>query len=229
MADVRLDFVPPDLPDLTKLIIYESSIKEGTYAPIEEVTAVGAYPDYISYYTTENATQKNYWFAIEWEDSKGAQFGMSQPLQGGTNTLVGEISLRVLQRDPSADEKVVVQEAQAAVQTVFKVADPMSLSVGDATAKQLSGLVLLTMARVSLTTLIASSQSQSYTAGLVSQKTSQGAGADRELIAYLLKEASTILGMSFSVVMLLEDIDPTGLGSVSVLGIDQSRLLLSIE
>jgi hypothetical protein len=119
MASVRLDFTPPTAPGITALHIEEASAKEGVFAEIEEVTAVGTYPNYISYYTTDNAVAANGWFRIRWEDADGIFTAYSSPLQGGTKTLVQEIVDRVMLRMPNANEIIVTQEAQAAVSLVF--------------------------------------------------------------------------------------------------------------
>src|SRR5262245_28257796 len=103
MATVRLDFTPPGIPDVTKLHIEEAPASGGPFVEIEQV-ASGTYPNYISYYVTQNASSATYWFRIRWETSQGAFTPYSGALQGGTKTLVQEIVDRVMLRNPSLNE-----------------------------------------------------------------------------------------------------------------------------
>jgi len=217
MASVPLDFTPPIEPDITELHIEEASSKDGPFNEIETVTAVGAYPDYISRYTTSLATALNDWFRIRWKDSKGAYTPYSEPLQGGTTTLVQQIVNRVMLRDPMADENVALQEAEAVISDVFRVDDPYTIDPATVTPKQKSGITFLTLARTylsSIVTSIAAGTSDSYTAGLVSQ--SAGTASQSEIskglsnIEQLIEWANRDLGLSFSVVMLLEEIEVAG-------------------
>jgi hypothetical protein len=227
MPKVRLDFAPPDNPDVTKLHVEEAPAAVGPWTEVSGSPITVSAPDFLSYVTI-TATSLSDWFRIYWENAGGATSNPSNPIQGGSTTMVQKVVTRVLNRNPTADERVVTDVAEWVVSKVLKTADPYDASL-TATYNQLEGMTLLALARTMIHTLVSNSQSDSYTAGLVSQKSSSGSTADTDMIAYLLAEANKILGVSFSVVMLLEDIDPTGLGNVSVLGIDQSRLLLSIE
>jgi len=220
MADVRLDFVKPEIPDLVKLHIYESDTQLGVFNPIEEVTAIGTYPNYISYYTTELAGDESHWFAIEWEDSKGAMFGISQAVQGNVQTVVGEVVSRALLRDPIFNEMIVTQEALAVIETYFKT-DPLSVDFSTVTYSELSGLTLLTMVRSYIFTSVSQS-SEDYTAGLVSQKSSSGTRKDLDA---LLAQANAFLGTNFSVVMVMEEIEIAG-GTAGEVTVDQTRLLV---
>jgi len=226
MADVRLDFVPPNIPDLKYLHIYESPTKTGTFAPIEQVSAIGTYPNYISYYTTELAGAADHWFAIEWEDSKGAKFGLSQPIQGGVETALGRITNNVMIRDASANETVVAQEAEAVIEMVMGTTDPLSVTIDQVTARQISGMTLLTLARVLLYNQLSSSTVDQFTAGLVSIKQ---ASNDKGIanIKSIIDEANKILGLNVSVILLIEDIEIGG-GTVAPISVDQSRLLIDI-
>jgi len=225
MADVRLDFIPPDIPDLTKLHIYEAPAADGTFNPIEEVTAIGEYPNYISYYTTELAIDDEDWFAIEWEDSKGALFGISQPVQGNTQTAVGRIVQYALLRDSSINEIIAAQEAEAVVELVMGTSDPLSVLSTSVTANQLSGMTLLTMARVYMMSVISSGSSESFTAGLVSMKS----GNQRDLrgIEDIIKAANLLLNRNYSVVAVMESVEIPGLGSI--VSADHSRLIVEWE
>lgn len=223
MFPVHLDFIPPDVPDLAKLYIYEAPAKTGPWTLIETVTPVGTQGDYISEYTTTLATSKTDWFAIEWEDVKGASFGMSQGVQGGVESLVSEIVDRVRLRDPSVNEEVAAQEAEAVVEQFFGTVDPLSVVVSDATARQLSGFTLLTLVRSKLVT-ISQGSSTGYTAGLVSQTGATNTSLPD--LKALIQEANILLGSSFSVILQMKDNCIAG-GTVSG-AVDQSRLLVDL-
>ena len=159
MASVHLDFTVPDRPDIVKMRIYESPTETGTFSEIEEITTLGSYPNYLSQYTTDQATATNYWFAIEFEDSKGALTERSLPMQGGTQSLVSMVTDRVLLRDPNLREEIVVQEAEIAVSDVFNTNDPYEVAT-DQPPKILGGLTLYTLARVYLSDLLVGGSSQ---------------------------------------------------------------------
>lgn len=226
-VDVHLNFLPPTVPDLTKLRIFESPTINGIYNEIEVVTAIGSYPEYITRYTTASALAADDWFRIQWEDSKGAKTDMSEPWKGGTESLVSQITEMVLLRDPGINENVAAQEAAAVIEKTFKVTDPMSLYANHGTHTQRIGLVYMVMARSYITDVIRSAQSGSYTAGLVSQKSETNPKVTTDLIKWLLQEANILLGTGYTLVMLLEDIDPTGIGARSGIEWDQSRLLMT--
>lgn len=228
MPSVPLKFIPPDDKDLVKMLIFEGPSAVGPFVQIEEVNVIGVFPNYITEYTTNLATSDNDWFVISWVDNKGAATEQSNAVQGHTQTLVGKLVANVLLRDPTLDDNIVAQVAEWVVARIMKTTAPYSLASSAASYAQMEGMTLLVLARSVLHSLIASSSGESYTAGLVSQKAG-GQAIDRDLIAALINEANVLLGISFTVVMLLEDIDPTGIGTVSTIGVDQSRLLLSIE
>lgn len=222
MVKVFLDFVPLDHPDLTKLHILEASAPGGPFSEIEVVTPVGDYPNYITNYTTANATNIADWFAIQWEDNKGWVSEMSQPVQGGTTTLVGEIVSRIMLRDSGVKENIALQSAQSIIEFFFK-ADPYSIDPTAVGYNIKDGLTLLALARSYLWQVAASSNTKKYTAGLVSQEfgdTQQGFNS----IDLLITEANRILGLAVSRIMLMEEIEIAG-GS-AVFGADLSRLLL---
>jgi hypothetical protein len=214
MASVRLDFIPPDAQGITKLHIYESATREGVFSEIEEVTPVGAYPTYITYHTTTFALDVNDWFAIEWEDADGALTGLSQPIQGGTTTLVQQIVSRVMLRDPLADENITAQEAEAVIEDVMNTTDAYSVDPTTVTAKYKSGITFLTLARVYLSSIItsmSSGSSQSYTAGLVSQQAGNQSQSQTssglQNIQQLIEWANRDLGLSYSVILLMKEFD----------------------
>lgn len=229
MASVPLRFVPPNDKDLTTLLIFEGPASGGPFTQIESVSAIGTYPNYITEYTTDQAVSDNDWFSIRWVDNKNALTEFSNAVQGHTQTLVGKLTANVLLRDATLDDNIVSQVAEWVVARVMHTDEPWTLAVSDATFSQVEGMTLLILARSTLHSLISSSSGESYTAGLVSQKAGGTTTLNRDVVKALVDEANMLLGISFSLVMLLEDIDPIGLGTVSTIGVDQSRLLISIE
>lgn len=223
MAEVRLDFVKPEIPDLAHLHIYESASVTGPFNPIEQVDAIGTYPNYITYYTTQNAGAVNHFFTIEWEDSKGALFGMSAPVQGNVRTLIGEIVQRVLLRDSTLNEQIVTQEALAVIEQYFN-ADPLSINLASVSYQVQSGLTLMTMVRAYIFASSISSDTSDYVAGLVSQKQSSTSKVDLDK---LLSQANMFLGTNFSVVMVMEDLEIAG-GLAQQVTVDQTRLIVEI-
>lgn len=221
MASVRLNFSPPIEQGITKLYIFEAADQAGPWDEIEVVTSVGAYPEYISHYTTDQASSGVSWFRIRWEDNKGAMTDYSEAVQGGTETVVGELVEMVMLRDPTINENVAMQEIEAVLDLVFHDQDP------ELSPSQKSGVVMLAMARVYLTKVTTQSTASEWTAALVSMKvgdTQQG----KANVEWLLKEASKSLGMSFSVVAQMAELEIPGL-TPSVNGFDPSRLLVEIE
>lgn len=194
---VFLRFTAPDREDLVKLRIFESVAAEGPWTNvIEEVTGVdlGTYPDYISQYTTNLAASKTNWFSIQWEDDKGAVTEISNPVQGGTSTLVGEIIALVGERDITLDDQVVRQETEFAIETYFG-SDPYLATTDSYRVKV--GLARLVQARSMMSTLATASGTNSgWTAGLVSMKSGTSASTSENLIRWLLEEAANGLGLS---------------------------------
>jgi hypothetical protein len=226
MASVRINFVQPDSEGLTRLLIYESGSKDGIYTLIEAVENIGEFPDYISYYTTDQAANAFDWFVIEWEDDKGARSPRSNPIQGNTTTTPGEVAGRVLMRDMSIDEKIAVQESEIVICDYFMVDDPYMVDPVTVTYKEWGGLTYLALARVYITDLLVGASVQGYTAGIVAQQQGSAAkslGNIKDLIAL----ANELLGRNYSVVMQIEEFDPvTGFGLP--VEIDQTRLLVEL-
>lgn len=225
MASVRLNFRPPTDTGIDKLHIYEAAAKEGPFGIIETVEEVGTYPDYITEYSTQLATDAENWFAIEWESTKGVLSGMSAPMQGGTENLVSEITDRVILRDNGLNENVVAQEAEAVVEEFFPDRLVREVMSNEATYRQISGMVLLTWARAALLTSFSSSSGAGWTAGLVSLKPASSTARDFRAIGEILKQANVILNRSYSVVMLMEEIEVAD-GVKTLQGIDLSRVMV---
>lgn len=208
MASVFLQFAPPEREGFVKLHIYEAPDAVSALVEIEEVTAIGTYPDYIDSYSTDLAASATDWFAIRWEDNKGTLTAMSSRMQGGTTTLVGEVVNRVRQRDLGISENIARQEAEAAVEQYFGV-DPYSVEISDIPAGQqyrtINGLTYLTMARSYLVKASTTKNVQSATLGLVSFRSESGSTQEVDIQA-LINLANIELGLNTSIVLQMEDI-----------------------
>lgn len=230
MASVHLDFVPPDRPNIVSLKIWEATTATGAFNVIETVTAIGVFPTYITRYTTDDALSGSDWFRISWVDDKGAETPLSEAVQGGSQTLVGEIINRVMLRDPSLDENVVMQEAQASIEMYFHQ-DPADVPLSGVSYQVLSGLTLLTMARCYIFTFKSEtiSSADDYTAGLVSQKGGSSASktSGTALIDDLLDWANGFLGTNYALVLQMDEIEIAG-GQAQEVTVDQTRLIVEI-
>lgn len=229
MASVPLRFIPPDISGVVKLKVWQSPDGNNPFTLIDETMEIGTFPDYIDHFTTDNATQTDYYFAISWEDDEGGESDLSASVRGGESTLLSKIVSRVQQRDPFITTSVIAQEAEAAI-TSYTSFDPYDeydpvLHGYDV----LTGLTYIVLARSMLFGNLGGA-SDSYTAGLVSEKSSSGDnGLNMNAIDRLIKEANKMLGISLTVVMLMEDIDPVGTGVVSAISWDHSRLALTLN
>jgi hypothetical protein len=236
---VRFDFEPPRDPDFVELRIWESATNGGSsWTLIETVTNIGTYPNYITEYETDQVQVVGHWFAIEWISAKGASTDLSNPIQGGTELLIGEVVSRMHMYDSSLDENVSYREAEAAIEELFSV-DPYSVNVVGVSYKKIQGLVYLSLARAYIATLIvnevaaASGGADDYTAGLVAQKASSASSSSStqtrlDLLKYLLNMANSSLGKNYSVVAVMEAVQIAG-GFSQVVSLDESRLLIEVE
>lgn len=239
MAAVRIDFVQPSDPGLAALRIWEAPAKDDTYVQIERTTAIGTYPNYISTYTTQNASSATGWFRIQWEDTGGALSELSEPRQGGADNLVSEIVSRMLLRDPNIEEAIAVQEAEAVIQWYYGGQDPYSIDPDTVSYNTMSGLTLMAMARCYMFTFASTTSTSmtdvsDYTAGLVSQRSGSTSGSATSTsplgaIDALLEQANVWLGTGVSLVMLMEEVAVAGGLAREVAEIDQSRLMVEFE
>lgn len=225
MASVALRFGVPGIEDLTSLHIFESIVADGPFLLIDTVTEIGFFPDYIDHYTTELANQIDNWFAIQWEDSRGAKTDISAAIKGGSETLVAQVVYRVRLLDPSMKEGIVIQNVEDVVGEFFNTNDPISILPSKASYKVKAGLTLLAIARYHLLTL--SSSSSSWTAGLVSMKassSSQNITAVREMV----KQAESLLGIGYARIaqMIVPDVNQ---GLSEIMCTDISRLLIEVD
>jgi hypothetical protein len=230
MASVRLDFIPPQEQGVVKLEIWESPDKDGTYSKIEDVTEVGSYPDYITYFTTDNATAGNYWFRIRWQDSGGAYSDFSEPVQGGQTSLVKVLVDRTLLRNPMLDERVVAQTAEFIIQIVMGTDNPYDPELKP-TPAQLEGMTLFCVGYSMMSSTASISSDESYTAGLISQKSGTTTKTGAQPWEVFLDQAGILLGFSKSFVMQMKaDAGVAALTSGQmgeIVVYDQSRLLQS--
>ncbi len=228
MASVFLRFTPPDRKDLAALLIYEEVSAEGPFDTlIETAIEIGVYPDYISEYTTDQAVSNVNWFAIQWQDVKGARTEISNPIQGGSSSLVGEIVSLVGERDHTLDDQVVRQEVEFALESYFNT-DPYALSMSNTNFRQRIGIARLVQARVMMSQVARSSGTTSgWTAGLVSMKSGDVSSNER-LIGWLLKEAMLGLGLSTSRIAQMAELPIAG-GLSRIVTADISRLLIEVE
>lgn len=209
MASVAFKLIPPPTEDLLKLLIYEAPTALGSYVLIETVTPIGEYPEYIDNYTTNVATSATDWFAIKWEDTKGAQSALSSPIKGGTESVVDEVVDRVLQRDGALSRATVLQEAEAVVEQVFGK-DPYTVDLStDAMPynkyRMLTGMTYLALARSYMALIASQSNTESATIGQISFKTSVGAFQNAD-IETLIDLANGYLGINTSIVLQMESV-----------------------
>ena len=197
-VSVKLRFTAPDTEDLKYLKIYEEASPTGVWDTVIETVDLdaldAAYPEYISEYETNMALSATDWFAIQWIGRKGAVGGLSNPMQGGTSSLVGEIVELVGQRDSNLDAQVVRQETEFAIETYFGQ-DPYTATTDSYRIRV--GLARLVQARTMLSDLAKGGGSNSgWTAGLVSMKS--GTTGNEKLVRWLLEQAAIGLGMNYA-------------------------------
>lgn len=82
MATVKLYFEPYPENDADQLRIEESADGVSGWTEIENISAIGTFPNWISSFITTNATDVDYWFRIRWAVG-GVPQNYSDPLQVG--------------------------------------------------------------------------------------------------------------------------------------------------
>lgn len=233
MAVVPLKFIPPVEDNIVALRIYEAATKDGPFNQIERTTAIGTAPNYIDEYETTLAASGTDWFTIAWEDDKGFTSPLSQPVQGGTDTLVGILVARIMLRDSTINEIIAAQEAEAAISEYFGVDDPFSISAASVSPRILSGLTSLALARSYITKAITSTTTANakWTAGIVSMDNSQSSSSSSNLtdtVKSLLEIANRDLGRNYSVILLMEEIQVAG-GFRQIVAADLSRSIIEVQ
>lgn len=205
MAALPLMFVPPSDPDIQTLHIYESSSADGNFVEIDTVPA-GTYPDYIDRYVTQNAVNANDWFAIAWSTPEGVVSPLSDPIKGGTTTLIGEMVERVLLRSPHLDERLVLQEAEATVSYIYKEDDPYSIDIATVDPLWLTSLSELALiAALYVTTANLGATASDYTAGLISERNSIDTTTALTNLERLEKRILRRLGIGGSLIASIQD------------------------
>jgi hypothetical protein len=198
MAAVPLVFNLPGEEGLTSMNIYEATSADGPWTLIETVTEIGMYPDYIHEYITNNAQSAVHWFSISVVDEALVESELSVPMQGGTTTLVSEITQRVMQRGVSLSESVVIQEAEAVISHYYGK-DPYTVDPATVSYNVKAALTYLTLARSLLVVQAAGSGATSgWTAGLVSMKSATETTQSTKSVEWLMSEAQKLLGLGFS-------------------------------
>lgn len=225
MASVYLRFIPPDRDDLVKLHIFEAPDLTSALQEIEIVENIGVYPDYINEYTTTNAVNTTDYFAIQWEDDKGAFTDMSSRIQGGTSTLIGILTERVMLRDPDLDENIVLQETEAVVSYILRVSDPYSVDPTTLSSLWINSLAdLALIATLYLTATQTTARGQDYTAGMISERTTADSNALNNL-ERLEKRIMRRLGIGGSIIAAIcDDFYVTYVTGVKT-AFDSSRIL----
>lgn len=225
MAAVELQFLPPSDDNVITLHVEEAPAPGGTYGEIQTFPA-GTYPDYITRADVTNATNAADWFRIRWEDAVGNFTPYSAPIQGGTTTVVAQVMDRVLLRDPGVNPLIVGQESEASVAEYFGTPDPYSVDPSLATPKILSGLTLMTLARVYINRLVVATQAKKWSAGLVSMDVSNSAQS-WDAVNKMIELANRELDRNYSVVLLLDEISVAG-GLKQLKSYDVSRALIEL-
>jgi hypothetical protein len=223
---VELQFLPPETDDIVTLHVEESPTKTGVFSQVQTFPA-GTSPDYITEAVVTNALNTNDWFRIRWEDSSGGFTEYSDPVQGGTTTLVAKIMNRVILRDPGVNERIAGEESEATVSWYYNVDDPYSVDPIIANPKTLSGLTLLTLARVYIGRLITQSTTGKWSSGLVSMDSSASASSAWKNIQGMIELANRELGRNVSAVMLLEEVSVAG-GFKQLKSFDVSRAMIEL-
>lgn len=204
MASVHLSFIPPDRAGFILLRILEAPDLTTPMTLIETVTDVGTFPNYITSYSTDDAAASDNYFAIQWEDDKGVRTPVTARIKGGTQTLVGKIVERSLQRDLSLNEDVVRQEAEGAIESYYGTGtDPYEIDVASVSYAQTNGLVYLTMARAYIFEQAKAADAQSVQLGLVTMRSSSTSSRN---IDGLIELANASLGIGTSLILQMEDI-----------------------
>lgn len=228
MASVRIDFEQPTDEGLVALRIFEAPAANGPFTQIQRVTAIGAYPEYISYFTTALAVNPNAWFTIQWEDAGGALSLMSNPFQGGTTSLIGDLVERVRQRDPSIREVIARQEIEALLEAYFNK-NPYTVTLDGNPRKYriLNGVTLMALARSYISTFSTGGEYEKWTAGLVSVQNGKNASISFKDVARLFQEGIGLMGYNSAIVARMVGLPIAG-GVSERISEDTTRLLLSV-
>jgi hypothetical protein len=227
MAAVYLEFLPPAEENISELHVEEAPAVDGPFSEVQSFPA-GAYPNYIRSVDVTNATNPLDWFRVRWEDAAGNFTDYSSPIKGGTTTIVAQVADRVILRDSSVNPLIAGQEAEAAVQEYFGVADPYTIDPAEGTPKVLSGLTLLTLARAYTLRLIQRAETgQKWAAGLVSMDSGTASNQSWSAIDKMIELANRELGRNYSRVLLMNELSVAG-GLRQLKSYDVSRAIIEL-
>ena len=238
MASITLKFIPPENADIAALRVYESPVSGGPWTQIDRTTAIGTYPNYIVSYTTDKATSAADWFAIAWEDVAGDLGNMSEGMQGGTVTLLAEVTDLALEKAPNLDPTIVANEAEAVI-WYYAQCDPHQPRPAWMTDLYVMGLSYMTLAQAipfqTISTEISGGSADAWVAGLVSVKkstlssssSSQGPGPLEKLALWLERTGKRYLGISDSRVLQMKEISVAG-GYRQIVRQDTTRSIIEI-
>lgn len=223
---VELQFLPPETEDIVTLHVEESISSAGPFSEVQTFPA-GTYPNYIDIAVVTNAASPADWFRIRWEDETGNFTPYSSPIQGGTTTIVAQVMDRVILRDPAVNHLIAGQESEASVSWFYGVDDPYSVDPSEASPRILSGLTILTLARIYTGQLITQSTSGKWAAGLVSMDNSVSSASAWKNIENMIDLANRELGRNVSVVAVIKEIEVAG-GMRQLKSFDVSRALIEL-
>lgn len=119
MATITLYFEPYPEAGADGMVIEESADGEEPWVEIESLTTeVGSYPDYISSFTTTNATNVSYWFRIAWkvggitqQYSDGIQVGALAPKYTTPDQVQAQTRIPALQALETAYVDLLIDQA----------------------------------------------------------------------------------------------------------------------
>lgn len=231
MATLILDFVPPEISDYTTLQVWESATKEG--APGSQVATFPVTFPYPTRITVTTATSGTDWFSIRWAGANNLLSEFSQPIKGGTSTLIGTLINRVMLRQPNADENVVKQVAEAVVEQYLGISDVYGIDPTTLSYTQLEGLTQFIMAYTlmnEMSSTASASSGSGWTAGLVSMKATSDSAVkvSWDTVDRLLDSAKLLLGLGgFSRIANMEICIAGGMSEIVTA--DISRLLIEVE
>lgn len=225
MAAVELQFLPPDEDGITTLYVEEASSQGGPYSQIQSFSA-GIYPDYITRAVVTTASSTTNWFRIRWQDSFGRYTSFSDPIQGGTTTIVSKVMNRTILRDSSIDALVAGQEAEVVISEYFGVVDPYAVSPTLAPPRILAGLTLLTLARLYALRLIEQGSTHDWSAGLITMSITSNEQAWKQ-INRIIELANRDLNRNYSAILLMKEIAVAG-GQKKLKVYDVSRSMIEL-
>lgn len=108
MPIVLLRFLPPDDPDLAKIIVGESTTATGSLSDVASGTDIGSSPDYITSFSYASGIVGNY-YAVKWEDVNGTQGDFTSRLKFDEGENAGEFTFFIFNK--AGDKSVFLMPA----------------------------------------------------------------------------------------------------------------------